>query len=219
MGVGTSILIGSGIALGTSFFASGEQASASAAGLEAQARGIDLATASQEELLRLGLEFGAPFRQAGREALPGFAAAALDPRLSQQAQLEREFGEEAILRGASAAGKIESGQTARQGSDLFSRILAGETGRRQGRILDLANIGVGASQQGLREALGTGQGLAQSQLQFGQSIADILGAQGQLRASQIGTIGQFGQAGVNAFALNQALQPQQTIFGAPAGQF
>jgi hypothetical protein len=171
--------------------------------MKTQARGTRKAAEITEEMYQRAMEFGEPFREGGREYLDALRAAAEDRELSEQAKYELDIGQRAIGRGASAAGKRESGQTARSMSDLYSKVATDEYNRRYGRILDLANVGAGASSAAMQEAGQAGSSIASTYMAGGQTAADYIAAKGQLKASQVGAATQLAGAGLTGYAIAQ----------------
>lgn len=203
MGAGTAIAVSTIVGVGAGMYGSGVQGKAAGKALEEQAKALGMSTEALMAMYEQAMEFGAPFREAGREYLPQLLASAEDRELSAQAKYEMERGEKAIARGTSAAGKRESGERALSMSDLYGNILTDEYNRKYGQILDLTNVGVGASSAAMKEALSAGSSIADTYMAGGQTAADYITAKGQLKASQIGAGAQLAGAGITGYAISK----------------
>lgn len=189
----TSILLG--------IWGAGEQGKAAGEALEAQAKALGLSTEALQAMYTDAMKFGEPFREAGREYLPELRAEAEDMGLSEQARYEMDLGERAIARGTAAAGKRESGERARSISDLYGNILTDEYNRKYGQVLDLTNVGVGASSAAMKEALATGSSIADTYMAGGQTAADYISARGQIKATGAAAASQLISAGGTGYML------------------
>ena len=180
-------------------------------GSKAQSEGIQAASAtssqasssaiaSQERMLNQMLGLQEPFRQAGVGALPGLQSMSrenLEPRdvkLSELYRLQQEEGEKSINRAAAGRGGFGSTATVERLSDFNRMLLAEEverdyarqertSDRQYGRLLDLVNVGRGAATTQGSAGISTGQGIANTQMQGGNTLADLQSLQGSQRAS------------------------------------
>jgi len=210
-------LAGQGISLGASLLGAGQQQNAAEEAARLSARGTELGTAAREKLFREGLGFTQQFRDAATGALPGLEEAAFSLEPSPTFDLAKRFGERSLARGASAAGKLESGQTAESVADLNERLLQEEFSRKFGLITNLANLGAGGAASAAQQANQAGSDVAGIFSQGFNNLAGIAGAQGQQRATDIGILGQLGGLGLNALALNNLAGAGAGVGGAGTG--
>ena len=186
-------------------------------GAKSQSEGIQAASAtsaqassaaikSQERMLNQMLGLQEPFRQAGVGALPGLQSMSrenLEPRdvkLSELYRLQQEEGEKSINRAAAGRGGFGSTATVERLSDFNRMLLAEEverdyarqertSDRQYGRLLDLVNVGRGAATTQGSAGISTGQGIANTQMQGGNTLADLQSLQGSQRASTYANLG------------------------------
>lgn len=179
-GIATAIIGGAVIGGVASTMGSKEQAKGieSAAATEAQSSAA--AIESEERQLERLIELQEPFRQAGVEQLPRLTDMAQeDITKTPQFLLQQEEGEEAINRAAAARGGFGGTPTVERLGEFNRRLLASESDKQYGRLLDLVNVGRGAATTQGSAALSTGAGVAGTQMQTGARMAelDVLGAQ------------------------------------------
>lgn len=173
------------------------QAGASQAAIDEQRRQFDLIRA---DLATVRGDL-APFREQGVNALNQFAGSVLGPLEATPAfKFQLEQGVNALERGASARGKLFSGQQAKALTEFGQGLGSLEANNHLNRLAALAGIG--------QSAVNTGGTLAGLGGQFGSSAASNIGNfltdQGAARAS-----GFVGKANALTDSINNAL-----LFGA-----
>lgn len=141
--------------------------------------------------------------QAGQAARGGLAQMVTQ---SPMYQLQQAEGERALNRILAARGRAGSTFGINAMADLQRRLLAEETGRLESRLMNLANLSVGAAGQTGRGALQTGGALAELYRGAGAQQAGLQTARGEQKA------GLYGQLG--ALPLNLA-----SIYAMGGGQF
>lgn len=141
-----------------------------------------------------GLGFGAPYRQAGEQALgayegtlglggPGGRQQALDAfRTSPGYQYALHQGLQGVQRGMAARGLSGSGAEMRALQGVGQGLASQEYGQYQQRLAGLAGMGAGQAGQAMQAALGTGRGLAGLGEFYGGREAGISETMGQARA-------------------------------------
>lgn len=94
--------------------------------------------------------------------------------------------------------------------DLYN--LQSNMGDRQyGRVLDMAKIGAGAAQTAGQNAMATGQGLASTYMNQGNTLANIAQQRGQDQANMWGGIGGAAMGAGNNYMLYNLMQQNQGI--------
>jgi len=92
--------------------------------------------------------------------------------------------------------------------DLYN--LQSNMGDRQyGRVLDMAKIGAGAAQTAGQNAMATGQGIASTYQNQGNTLANIASVNGQNQANMWGGLGAAGMGMANNYMLQNMMQQNQ----------
>jgi hypothetical protein len=80
--------------------------------------------------------------------------------------------------------------------------------RQYGRVLDMAKIGSGAAQTAGQNAMATGQGVASTYMNQGNTLANLANQQGQNSANMIGGMAGAGMGAANNYMLYNMGQDQ-----------
>jgi hypothetical protein len=78
--------------------------------------------------------------------------------------------------------------------------------RQYGRVLDMAKIGSGAAQTAGQNAMATGQGIASTYMNQGNTLANLANQQGQNSANMIGGMAGAGMGAANNYMLYNMMQ-------------
>ena len=149
---------------------------------QAQRMGLE----SQQRMFEEGLSYGAPYREAGQEALGFYGQQPMGIQPSDMYALEQ--GEQALRAGQSARGRRKSGSSARELTDFYGNVFSDIYNRDYGGVLERANLGAQFAGASGQAAQGLGQNLSATYMQGAQQQIPYITAQGQMDASQIAAI-------------------------------
>ena len=166
-----------------SIIGANQQAGAATEALDYSNWAQGMGTEAQRQMFEEGMEFGAPYREAGQEALGYYGQQPMGVQPSDLYALEQ--GEQALRAGQSARGRRRSGSSARELTDFYGNVFSDIYNRDYGGQLERANLGAQFAGASGQAAQNTGQGVASTYMQgAAQQVPYILG-QGQMGASQI----------------------------------
>lgn len=164
-----------------------EQAQAQMAAIAEQQRQFDLVRADQ-----------APYREAGAAALNqlmrAYGLGGEAPDFSEfldspEYEFTRQQGEQAVLRNASALGRVASGNTLAELTRFGQGLASTQFGNYVNRLAVLAGLGQSATNFTGQAALATGQGIADSLVGAGNARASGIVGSGNALADALGTVG------------------------------
>lgn len=207
MAIGTTAAILGGAAIGGigSVIAGKSQQEGIEGASDATLQGTRESIASQERQLERLIELQEPFREAGITALPQLSEfAGQDITETPAYQLQQEEGEEAINRAAAARGGFGGSSTVERLGEFNRRLMASETDKQFGRLLNLVDIGRGAATTQGSAGMQTGANIGATTMQGAGNLANLSLMGGQSRASTysnlgalpLQTLGSLSQAGV-----------------------
>jgi hypothetical protein len=174
---------------------------------------------TQERMLERQIGLQEPFRQAGLVGLPRLQqmitgeGGPIDIEASPLYQWQREQGEEAINRAAAARGGFGATSTVQRLGEFQRGLGAEETQRQYGRLLDLVNIGRGATTTAGAQIGQAGMGIAGAQERAGAGMAGLQQLGGQQRASMYAGMGALPLQTMAAFP--NMFSSQAPTFNAP----
>ena len=242
---GTAILAAAGIGAGASILGSSKQSSAAKSAVNTQAESAAQATQAELEMYYKSREDMAPWRKAGAEALGGYDEM-IQKYLGVTNQYQNvlmnpdqylqspgynwllEQGNLNLARGASASGKLGSGQYSKdimaygQGlasqdyNNYLNQLLnsqnwdLNQAGTAANMYGNLAGLGQNAAIQGGQQAVATGQSVGQNYLAAGNAQAGNYINQANAQTGLYGNLSNIGSNALNQYMQYQGMQQQPT---------
>jgi hypothetical protein len=220
IGMGVGALIGGppgamiGGSLGSAFTgsqASGKLGEASQAATQAQMNALMQGQGIQREMWEKQLELGAPYRQLGYGVLPQLNQLATgDISQSPEYQWRLGQGEETINRAMAARGLQFSRPAINALADYTGGLTSEMSANQFNRLLQLADLGQGATAQAIGGAGQYGANMANLYEQMGQTQAGGIMNQGNIMANMYGNLGAMPMNMLNTYMLGKGagLWPQ-----------